>query len=420
MMYKKYIVIIALFIFIFFFFSGFKDIENIDDLAYVIAIGLDVGDNETLKLSLQIPATSGSGDSGGGGSGGGSSSQGSSNIIESVECPSIDAGLTLINSYLSKELNLAHCRVIILSEELAETGISKYIYTFFNKIDIRPDANIIISRCPAKTFLDNSDPILEKLSSRYYEVAPTSSKYTGYTDDITMSDFFSSLNDTFSEPCAILGGLNSADLEPLYTKTVSKDSNLGNDNISQITETPVETSIHIENMGLAVFRGDCLVGELSGLETVYHMLLKNDINNCVISVPSPFHDNDMIDLDTKLRKNSKISVDIVNGSPYVHCNVFLAARVLTMQGNSEYLEKENLKKIEEYAKSYIEQQMRNYLYKTSKVFKSDILGIGKYAVSNFLTWEEWTSYNWLSNYENSFFDVNVSIDVPSGFLLVES
>ena len=65
-------------------------------------------------------------------------------------------------------------------------------------------------------------------------------------------------------------------------------------------------------------------------------------------------------------------------------------------------------------------QILAYLYKTSKDLKSDIVGIGKKAVTNFLTLQEWNDYDWLSNYQNSFFDVDMKVHVKSGFLLSES
>ena len=53
-------------------------------------------------------------------------------------------------------------------------------------------------------------------------------------------------------------------------------------------------------------------------------------------------------------------------------------------------------------------QMSNYLYKTSKDFKADINNFGKNALCNFTTINEFENYNWLSNYENSFFNININ------------
>ena len=65
-------------------------------------------------------------------------------------------------------------------------------------------------------------------------------------------------------------------------------------------------------------------------------------------------------------------------------------------------------------------QFNNYLYKTSKEFKTDIDGFGKHVVKEFLFTDNWHEYNWLKNYSNAFFDVNVEVDVQSGRLLMET
>ena len=73
-----------------------------------------------------------------------------------------------------------------------------------NKVQIRPNANIIISKCLAKDFIQNSQPKLENLVAKYYEIAPASSEYTGYTADTTIGDFFNQFTCNTCQPTAIL------------------------------------------------------------------------------------------------------------------------------------------------------------------------------------------------------------------------
>ena len=178
--------------------TNYYGIRGIDNLAYVVAIGVDIGENENLLLSLQISLPGGSS------SESSSSSQSTSVVVESVECPSINTGITLFNSYLGKEINLSHCKVIVISEEFAANGVSEILYTLTNAIQFRTTSNIIISKCDAKSYLEYSSPLLDKISARYYEIAPTSSEYTGYTESITCNEFLSAINSSFSSPVAIL------------------------------------------------------------------------------------------------------------------------------------------------------------------------------------------------------------------------
>lgn len=383
--------------------------NNIDRLAYVVALGLDVSDSNNIKLSFQLSSSSED-------SSGGSSSQSDSSIVNTIECACIESGINLLNSYLSKKVNLAHCKVIVFSEEFASKGISKEIYTLMNDVQVRPTCNVIISRCNAEYFLKNSKPVLEKLSARYYEIAPSSYEYTGYTENVTLSEFFATLNDSFRECTAILGGVNMGTSQNVNSSL----SNTEKDSTYKANQTPISGGSHVENMGIAVFSGDELVGELNGIEAMCHLILTNKMETCNISIPNPFDNDNNIFLNLKPKKKTKSKVSLVNGSPYVKTTVTLNSSILSIDKDANYLNEENLKKIEYFANSYLKAQFNNYLYKTSKEFKIDIDGFGKYLAKDFLSTDSWHEYNWLKNYQNAFFDVNVDIDVQSGRLLMET
>ena len=185
-------------------------------------------------------------------------------------------------------------------------------------------------------------------------------------------------------------------------------------------ETPLKTPANIENLGLAVFYGDQLVGELNNLETACHLMITNKLKTCKVTIPSPFQPGSAIDLKLTYNNETHNDVSFINNSPYITSMIDLNAEILSMTKNSEYLEEENLKQIEQQANHYLESHISEYLYKTSKNYHSDIAGFGKYAVSHFATWNDWTDYNWLNNYRNSFFHVKVKTNIRASHLLVES
>ncbi len=288
------------------------------------------------------------------------------------------------------------------------------MYTLTNNIDVRPDCNVLISRSTAYDFLSNSKSEIESITAKYYEIIASSSRYTGYTSNITLSDVFNGISDTFGEASAILGSITESNKSNV-------DLSTNNDTISGETtanlKNDTQASSKIDVVGLAVFKDDKLAGELTAIETVCHLIITNELEECIISIPSPFDSDSVIDLYVNIQKNTKNKVEIINGSPYISCDVKLDARILSADENSNYFEKENLELIKAYANSYMKNQIENYLYKTSKNYKSDIVKFGKYAVHNFLTWQDWLDYNWCGNYENSFFNVDVNVDIISSYLI---
>lgn len=380
--------------------SGCYDARGIEDLAYVTALGIDISDNNILSLTFQISIPGTSSESG--------SSQSSKTENTTVQCSSIDSGISLVNSYISKQINLSHCKAIIFSEKIASQGLDKYIDTLSNNIEIRPDCNVIITRCSAKDFIENATPSIETLTARYYEVALKSSEYTGYTTSTEFATFVNDIKNSFVQATAILGGLNNGN-----NKT-SESPYVGIDGHYKADQTPIDDVNNVETFGTAVFRNDKLVGELSGLETICFLLISDKIETCTISVPSPFETNSEIDLSIRKSKSPKIKVDIINGTPYISVDLFLEAHGLTLNETVDYTSLKDVTSLQNSAQQYIKLQVTNLLYKTSKDFNSDISGFGKYALSKYLTWNEWENSNWTDNYKNSFFNVNVNVSVISG------
>lgn len=408
----KFICLFLIFSILLFSLSGCYNEYNIDHLAYAVALGIDFGENNKLKISFQLSIPGGESSS----SGSSSSSQSDSSVINSVECSSIDSGINLLNSYISKEVNLSHCKVIVFSEEFAYSGLSETIHTLMNNVQVRPDCNIIISRCSAEYFLTNSKPVLEKLAARYYEVAPSSSDYTGYTENITLSKFFSDLKDTSAQCYAILGGVHEDSTKDIN----STKSPTEKDSDNKANETLTDSKTTIENMGLAVFFSDKLVGELTGIESVCHQIITNKLNICNISIANPFEEGKTLSLRIRLSNKTKNNVKLTSSGPYISSKISVEARILTMDENMQYLNPNNIEILEKYINSYLEAQLYQYLYKVSKEYNSDIDAFGKYALKNFKTWNDWINYSWLENFKDSFFNVSVETKVKSGFIIMET
>ncbi|MDO5556192.1 MAG: Ger(x)C family spore germination C-terminal domain-containing protein [Clostridia bacterium] len=343
------------------------------------------------------------------------SSQSQNSTISSIDCSSIDSGIDLINSSISKKINLSHCKAIILSEEIAYEGISEYIFTLVNNLEIRPDCNIIISRCSASDYLENSEPTLESISARYYELILNSSEYTGYTENITLADFYSDLLSSTTQAHAILGGINSPATQTSTNDIPAYDI----EGAYKADETPLKNNSLVENMGIAVFNDDKLVGELDGTEAFCHLLVVGKVESAIVAVPNPFNSDSVISLFITATKNPKTSVKLINGTPFVECNVTITGNILSLDENLDYTNQNNLKLIENYTNSYLEQNILSYFYKTSKEFKCDIANIGKHAIKNYLVWEDWIQSDWLYNYQNSFFTIKVDTTIQSGQLFTK-
>ena len=407
----KPLIILIIIITCMFFLTGCYSAEGLEKLAYAVALGIDKGENNKIRLSLQFALLSNSSDS----SGGGSSSQSQKSTVTTVDCSSIDSGISLINSYISKKVNLSHCKAIIISEELAYEGVSEYITTLANNIEIRPNCNVIISRSKASDYLENSEPTLESLSARYYEFALNSSEYSAYTDEVTLEDFYSDMLNTTAQAHAILGGVNTSS-----TNTNSDDVPIYDiEGSYKADEMPIKSETGLENIGIAVFNDDKLVGELTGIDSFSHLLIVDRLESATLSIANPFDSSSIMSIYITSTKSPEISVELINGIPYIDCTIYIEGDILSLDKDFDFSTEDNLKLVEEYANSFLEQNISSYLYKTSKDLKSDIANFGRYTIKNYATWNDWIESDWLYNYQNSFFTVKVNSEIENSQLFTK-
>lgn len=414
----KYLVVIIIVLFITIPFAGSYSVQSIDDLAYLVALGIDMGKNNNYTITFQFTKPTASGESAG--------SQTAPTITNSIDASSLDSAINLMNTYVSKEINLSHCKVIVISEEIASDGIASLLYSLMNKTQIRPNCNIIVSKSTAKDFIKNVQPSLENLIAKFYEISPTSGEYTGYTGDIKLGDFFNHYSCITCQPVAMLGFIDYKDAtSPNNFSSEDNNNNSGdgsssggsNGGGSGSGEQSSQTTGSSEVMGLAVFKEDKLVGELSPEETLYHLLIQNKLESCHISIPRSEAQETPIDLYVYNRKKPKMELELVNGTPFIHLDMNLEAKVLSADATSSNISEAALKEYEVSANQYIKKKIEHYLYRTSTELQSDIDGFGRHTLSKFSTLKEFKDYNWLENYKNTFFDVKVTTNVQSAFLL---
>lgn len=205
-----------------------------------------------------------------------------------------------------------------------------------------------------------------------------------------------------------------------FGNVISKsDSNQSSNNKSADDSSSeiLEAKNGVENVGTAVFRQDKLVGTLTPLETLAHLITTGKVKSCNISVPDPEDEENLIDLYFDFTTKPKINISLVNGTPYIKIKVKANATISSIKQLSNSNNENQVKLIQKYANNYLEKLLLHYLYKTSKELKSDCSAFGNYALKNFKTMQELENYNWLQHYQDSFFKVESDVVVDSGFLL---
>jgi len=470
---KNLVSIIVFLLLLVIFINGFSasyTSRKIDNLAYVLALGIDVGEKADLKVSAQFTKSASVSP------GSGTSAEDIDNIVlVSGEADSIFSAINLLNSYIGKEINLSHCSLIIFSEEFAKQGIATEIYSLINNEEVRPTCNLIVSKSTAYDYLNNSNPNLEKLTTQYYETFAITGRFTGYFSNITIGDFYNNLSAKYCDSTAILGGLNSTARQKDSEKSNqnsgggsgggssgssnsgsggsssgSSSSGGGSSSGSSSSQTINETNAKqdsenqedvvtnpedliagtssivgdrgTENFGIAVFKDDKLCGELTATESICHLLIDNKVDSCIISIDNPISENETKKLELQLfpSKKSKVDLKIKEDKPHISIQIALDADIMTLDKDVDYETDKVLSKLSDATKEYLEEEFNKYLDKVTKEYEVDIDDFCLKGPAHFSTISEWKNFNWDEKFKDAKFDVNIDINVLSTILITKT
>lgn len=411
--------IIALVIFPIIFMNGCFDSIEVDEQVFVVAMGLDSGTNGNLRLSLlfAVPIAVGVGPEPG--------EIDKATTMITVEAPSIYGGVNVINGLSGKKVNFSHSKLIIISRELAEKGVEKYINTFIRFREFRPHTYLAISRQKAEDFLKESKPILELNPAKYYELLMEAYKYTGFTTGTTLEEFYMKMECTCNQAVADLIDVNKTedeeDFESILFRINGNNGGTVMEGDYKAGEIPVIYNNKSSGMGTAVFRGDRMVGELDGRETLNFLMVTGRLGYVYFSIPDPDESNSGSSSETgsrnyvSLRLTSArkpiIKVKMEGDTPVITVNVSLEGDILAIDSDMDYSTGDQLKQLESYAAEYIKREISSFLKKTRDEMNSDICGTGKDLKKKFLLWDDWISFKWTEKYKKAQFEVNTKVSI---------
>lgn len=358
--------------------TGCNTLNGIDQFYFIVSIGIDETDEGMLKLSVQ--ASSNSQSSGSESSG---SSQSSNSKIYTVEANTIDEGIAILDNFLNKKINLSHCSALIFSEKVASKGIKTYFNTLNNNTELRETCNLIISSSTAYDLMSKISNSGETFSSRLFDYLTNSEQYTGFTNKSTIGTFSKELHTTHCEPTAIY---------------------------ALITDEVVQTA------GIAVFKDEYMIGHIDSISSIAHLIVTKNLNECVLTIDSPFEEDEKIDLELTLYKDTNIDIDVINGTPFISIDVYPEALISSSGRKFDFVNQDSIKQVEEATNKYLSTILKDYLYNMTKNFNSDIAGFGCLYKTKFLTEEEFNKSEWKKIFQDSFFEVNIKSKINSSNL----
>ena len=329
---------------------GCYDSSEVENKGYVIALGIDKGENSEFLYTFQLSNPLESGGSIGTEEKAAEKSSGDENKNKTVDniCVEADNFFTAQNklkSILSKRADFSNIKVVAMSEQVAAEDALSQCAVLLQEREIRPSANMCVAKS-ASEFLKNVNPTLEESTIRYYELF-FKNRDVPYTTVVTLREFVSRSVDKAYD--AVMPVVNENGLSGMSLFLSGKMCDMVDEN-----ETLIYNLLtgNIENAGFNYNSGECTISSIG----------KPDI---------------------------RVSTDNLN--PYIKITIRIKAS-----------ENADLDKVA----SLLKNRAETFLYKTSSR-GCDIFGFGRKVRSGFATQYEWESYKWDILYKNSIFSVNV-------------
>ena len=284
---------------------------------------------------------------------------------------------------MNKQINLSHCSALIISEKLATDGIKTYFNTLSNNNELRHSCQLIVSSTTAQDVLEKISNSGEVFSTRMFDYLTASADYTGFTIESTFGTFFQAIHNNSFEPVAI------------YIEV--------SDNTAQIS-------------GIAVFKDEFMIGHINVMDSISHLIVTNELNNCVLTIYKTFDTQEKLDLEVSLYKNTKTYVQIINGTPYITIDIYPEGTIRSSGSTFNYIDYGNIEIVENSVNNYLEKILKEYLYKITKTYNSDIVGFEGICKSKYLTEKEFENIHWEEIFKDSFFDVSIKTKINSSNL----
>ncbi|WP_028610605.1 Ger(x)C family spore germination protein [Paenibacillus harenae] len=297
-----------------------------------------------------------------------------------------------ITTKSSREIYLAHLRVLVIGEALAKEGIHKALDHFSRDHEVRTDYFVIVAKgATASDVLKVLTPI-EKIPANYlYLALDSSQKLWAPTATITLDELITDITSEGKNPAL------SA------VRVIGKQISQTQKNVESI-----EPPGFLKYSGLAVFRKDKLIGWLNEKESKGYSYITNNVESTVGAIACPGGGKIAVEV---IKSKTKIKGKVRNGKPNIDIVVKMEENVGEVECEIDMTKRETISELEYAAKLRVEKIIKNTIKKVQSDLKVDIFGFGE-AIhrADPAAWKT-LKQNWDEQFAQLDFNVNASVKI---------
>nr|WP_238480760.1 Ger(x)C family spore germination protein [Desulforadius tongensis] len=381
--------------------SSCWDKVEVEQLAIVMAIAVDKGENGLVRTTVQVinpkGIAGGTGKNMAGGGGGGQN-QAYRNISDHGR--TIFEAVRGMQSNIPRELYFSHNQVVIISEELAREGVAKLMDFFDRNPQIRRNNWLLISKRDASQYeiINAPNPLEIVPAQRIVGIIKEKERSTAYAIN-QLGDFLELLScrgvDAYTAGIGLSPNMAVAESDQ-NKNTGSAGESLRED--VNVTQT-------------AVFRDDRLVGWLNERESRGLLWIKGRMSNASVTVEyDQKHGNVSVEA---LQGKGKIKPVVTReGQIIMNIDVKVKGSVSEVDTFIDLSKPENLSRVEKKLAQEIKEDIRLALEKVQREYKADVFGFGENLYRHYPGYWHQVANRWGEIYPEIEVVINVKAEIP--------
>ncbi|WP_159885309.1 Ger(x)C family spore germination protein [Paenibacillus puerhi] len=332
--------------------SGCWNRKELNELGITSALGFDY-QNGRIQVTAQVMDPGEISNR----SGGSSSGRAPVTLYEET-AGSVMEALRSLTTKSPRKIYLSHLRIVIINEQLAKNGIRSIIDFLSRDHELRRDFYILVAKNSTAREILNTFTTIEKIpANKIYNSLKVAEENWAPVFGTNLEYLIYSL---------VTEGLN-----PLLPGiSIVGDAKLGEkkENVEHIS-SPARLTI----TGLAVFRGDRLIGWMSRSEGVGANFITNKVKSTVIRVACP-ESKGSVTLEL-MRTQSRMKIASHQGQPAINIEVSGEANIGDVECSLDLSDPQTITNLEKALDMRITTLMKQAI-KNSQKINSDIFGFG--------------------------------------------
>ena len=361
------------------FLTGCWDKSELNELAITMALGIDKVDDEFLVSAQTVVPGEVSSMKGGPGQ--------SPVTLFQAKGDTVNAAIRNLAKVSPRTGYFGHLQIVVISETLAQEGISNILDFVSRYFEIRSDFYLLIAKETEAEKVLNVQTVLERIpANTIFNILHTSEHRLSNTRAMTLANLIVDLEREGKE--GVITGIYIMGDE---------ESGSSKQNVESITPTA-----QLKMDGIAVFKEDKLLGWLTDEEGKAYNIITDKVKNTLGTLSCPEGGKVNVHVDSL---TSKLKNTIVDGKPEIEIDIQISGNIGEIDCEIDVTKEETIKMLEKTYEEQVEKNVHETIQVVQDDFQSDIFGFG--AAINQSNPKEWEKIK--SQWDTEFSEIKTTV-----------